>query len=94
MLDIKRMSSAWAGKWADFIIVDGDFFEIPEQDIWKMKVLATFQAGETILSLSNKSKNRVRVPHMGVCMLFYCSFFIEGKISRQIRFQWADVRTH
>ena len=42
------IGSLEAGKWADFIIVDSDFFTIPEQDIWKIKVLATYQAGKEV----------------------------------------------
>jgi predicted amidohydrolase YtcJ len=36
------------GKWADFILVDRDYFTIPEQDIWKIKVLGTWQAGKQV----------------------------------------------
>jgi len=42
------IGSLEAGKWADFIIVDIDFLTIPEQDIWKIKVLATYQAGKEV----------------------------------------------
>jgi predicted amidohydrolase YtcJ len=34
------------GKWADFILIDQDIFEISPQDIWKTKVLQTWIAGE------------------------------------------------
>lgn len=34
------------GKWADFILVDQDIFEIDAKTIWKTKVLETWIAGE------------------------------------------------
>ena len=36
------------GKWADFILVDQDIFEVPAQDIWKTKVIQTWVAGEKV----------------------------------------------
>lgn len=36
------------GKWADFILIDRDYFEIPEKDIWKTQVLETWLAGEKV----------------------------------------------
>lgn len=44
----KVIGSLESGKWADFIIIDQDYFEVPEQDIWKIKVLATYQAGQAV----------------------------------------------
>lgn len=38
------------GKWADFIIVDRDFFEIDAAEIWKSEVLETWLAGERVYS--------------------------------------------
>jgi len=38
------------GKWADFIIIDQDYFSIPESDIWRIKVLQTFVAGKRVYS--------------------------------------------
>ena len=35
-----------SGKWADFIIVDRDYFKIPESEIDDIKVLATYVAGK------------------------------------------------
>jgi predicted amidohydrolase YtcJ len=37
------------GKWADFIIVDRDYFKIPESEIDDIKVLATYVAGRNAL---------------------------------------------
>lgn len=34
------------GKWADFILIDQDIFEIEPEDIWKTKVLQTWVAGK------------------------------------------------
>ncbi len=39
-----------AGKWADFIIIDQDYFEMPASDIWKVNVLETWVAGEKVYS--------------------------------------------
>jgi hypothetical protein len=36
------------GKWADFILVDGDIFKMPAGDIWKVKVLETWLAGKRV----------------------------------------------
>lgn len=36
------------GKWADFILVDGDLFEEPSSQIWKTKVLQTWVAGTQV----------------------------------------------
>lgn len=36
------------GKWADFILVDGDIFKMPAGHIWKVKVLETWLAGTRI----------------------------------------------
>ncbi|MFN2372562.1 MAG: amidohydrolase [Cyclonatronaceae bacterium] len=36
------------GKWADFILIDRDYFEIPEEEIWRIRVLETWLAGERV----------------------------------------------
>lgn len=38
------------GKWADFILIDRDFFTIPASDIWQTEVLETWVAGENVYS--------------------------------------------
>ena len=42
------LGSLEAGKWADFILVDQDIFDVNPQDIWKTKVLQTWVAGKKI----------------------------------------------
>jgi len=36
------------GKWADFILVDTDYFKAPVEQIWKTKVLETWLAGKKV----------------------------------------------
>ena len=36
------------GKWADFILVDGDYFTVPEERIDDLHVAATFVAGRSV----------------------------------------------
>ena len=36
------------GKWADFILVDRDYFTVPESDIWQITVQETWLAGERV----------------------------------------------
>ncbi len=44
----KDQGTLEAGKWADFIIVDRDIFEIPPEDVWKTQVLQTWVGGEPV----------------------------------------------
>ena len=44
----KFLGSLEKGKWADFIIVDQDLFNMPVKDIYKMRVLQTWQAGRMV----------------------------------------------
>lgn len=36
------------GKWADFILIDRDYFEVPASEIWRIEVLETWVAGENV----------------------------------------------
>lgn len=36
------------GKWADFILIDNDYFEIPASEIWKIQVNETWMAGKKV----------------------------------------------
>ena len=38
------------GKWADFILIDKDYFEIPASEIWEIEVLETWVEGEKVYS--------------------------------------------
>jgi predicted amidohydrolase YtcJ len=49
-----RMGSLEAGKWADFIIVDRDYFEIPAAEIDDIRVLETWVGGERVFRAGEK----------------------------------------
>jgi predicted amidohydrolase YtcJ len=40
-----KIGSLEQGKWADFILVDKDYFKVPVEDIYKTQVLQTWIAG-------------------------------------------------
>jgi len=44
----EAIGSLEKGKWADFILVDKDYFEIPPGQIFKINVLETWVAGEKV----------------------------------------------
>lgn len=47
------LGSLEPGKWADFILIDRDYFEIPESEIWQINVLETWVAGKKVYPGSN-----------------------------------------
>ncbi|MGI0117744.1 amidohydrolase [Zooshikella sp. RANM57] len=44
----KILGTLEPGKYADFIIIDRDLFNIPENSIWQTQVMATFVAGKRV----------------------------------------------
>jgi len=44
------LGSLEKGKWADFIIIDQDYFNTDESNIWEINVLETWLAGEKVYS--------------------------------------------
>jgi predicted amidohydrolase YtcJ len=42
------LGSLETGKWADFIIVDSDPFTVGAEDLWRIRVLQTWQAGKQV----------------------------------------------
>ena len=47
-----RLGSLEAGKWADFILVDRDYFEIPAAEIDDIRVLQTWVGGQLVFDAS------------------------------------------
>ena len=43
-----KAGSLEPGKWADFILVDRDFFTLPAADIWKIRVRQTWVGGRRV----------------------------------------------
>jgi len=42
------LGSLEEGKWADFIIIDRNLFEVPAEEIWQTEVLQSWVAGEKV----------------------------------------------
>jgi predicted amidohydrolase YtcJ len=45
------------GYFADFVLVRDDYFQVPEQDIWKNQVLGTWVAGKQVYAADKPVKN-------------------------------------
>jgi hypothetical protein len=48
-----RLGSLEVGKWADFIVIDRDYFTIPANEIDDIKVLQTWVGGEQVYQRSD-----------------------------------------
>ncbi|MGN8224227.1 amidohydrolase [Gracilimonas sp. BCB1] len=47
------LGSIEEGKWADFVIIDQDYFKVPAKDMYKIDVLETWVAGEKVYTKSD-----------------------------------------
>ena len=43
-----RQGTLEPGKWADFIVLDRDYFTLPAEEIWKIRVLQTWVGGKQV----------------------------------------------
>lgn len=50
-----RLGSLEAGKWADFILIDRDYFEVPADQIDDIRVLETWVAGRQVYSRADRA---------------------------------------
>ena len=50
-----RIGSLEVGKWADFIVIDRDYFTVPERQIADIKVLQTWVAGKRVWNCEDKA---------------------------------------
>ncbi|HEY6942367.1 amidohydrolase [Dokdonella sp.] len=46
------------GKWADFILVDRDYFTVPAREIWKTRVLETWVGGVRVYAADGAREDR------------------------------------
>jgi predicted amidohydrolase YtcJ len=44
----KELGGLTRGKWADFILIDRNIFEVAPEDLWKTRVLQTWLAGQLV----------------------------------------------
>mgnify|MGYP001550796351 CR=1 FL=1 len=51
----ERLGSLEPGKWADFIIIDRDFFEVPASEIDDIRVLETWVGGQRVFLAGEES---------------------------------------
>jgi predicted amidohydrolase YtcJ len=51
-----RMGSLEAGKWADFIIVDRDYFKIPSSEIDDIQVIETWVGGKRVFNAKDREQ--------------------------------------
>ena len=51
------LGSLETGKWADFILIDRDLFEVPATEIWQTEVLETWVAGKNVYSANSDTQN-------------------------------------
>ncbi|MDB4077763.1 amidohydrolase family protein, partial [Porticoccaceae bacterium] len=40
------------GKWADFILLDQDIFDVEQEALWQTQVLETWMAGKRVYQLN------------------------------------------
>ncbi len=57
----QKLGSLEAGKWADYIVVDRDYFQIPQAEIDDIKVLETVVGGKTVTG-GNSGAGSATVP--------------------------------
>ncbi len=50
----ERGGFARPGKWADFILIDRDYFQVPENEIDDIRVEATYVAGKRLTGFTGQ----------------------------------------